>query len=172
MNLLGFHSRRQDRRPVRRRTSRPQITAGPERLESRIALAVSTTVVAPSVGQSLTSVVSTSSQSGQGLAVSDTAGFAAAPGYALLSQAVSQAPFATVSYGGSSSGLFSTLATIAGDATQPLSATTTVTQAAQSTTANTSETTFGALGGGSSCGSRCSGAHGRHGARGRAPKRS
>ena len=149
MNLLGFHSRRQDRRPVRRRTSRPQITAGPERLESRIALAVSTTVVAPSVGQSLTSVVSTSSQSGQGLAVSDTAGFAAAPGYALLSQAVSQAPFATVSYGGSSSGLFSTLATIAGDATQPLLATTTVTQAAQSTTANTSETTFGALGGGS-----------------------
>ena len=78
MNLLGFHSRRQDRQPVRRRTSRPQITAGPERLESRIALAVSTTVVAPSVGQSLTSVVSTSTDPGQGLAVFATTGFTAA----------------------------------------------------------------------------------------------
>jgi hypothetical protein len=120
---------------------------GPERLESRLALAATTTPAGLTIDNSLTAVVTNSALGGiQAASITgfyDPAG--GAPGYLLLTQPGQQAPYGIVSYAAVTAGsnpAFTTLALPAGDGNVAFRENTTIAQAAQSTTSS-SQFTYG-----------------------------
>lgn len=141
-----FSSRRRSVRPAPRRRLR---VVGPERLESRLALAAMTTPAGLTIDNSLTAVVTNTALGGiQAASVTgfyDPAG--GAPGYLLLTQPGQQAPYGIVSYAAVTPGAnpaFTTLALPAGDGNVTFQEKTVISQAAQSTTTS-SQFTFGGI---------------------------